>query len=134
MISKRIARWPIEVAVNTLSGNLCTINDTMFDLELSISSNNVVREDLEVGVSVFYYTDKSHKFELSTLSKFKFANPINEEATLHYIFNCILTAIADFNVEISKYCVEQPFQYPKPEFEQLKPHILKIKNLNLPFN
>jgi hypothetical protein len=138
MIKKGIKKWPIEIAVNTLQDNLRDTADSIFDLELSISTNHIVREDLEIGVSVFYYTNKSHEFEFSTISKFKFAKPLNEEAILHYIFNCILSAITDFNAELPKYSVSpkigQPAQYPMPEFEQLKPFILKVRNLNTPLN
>ncbi len=140
MISKGIKKWPTELISDTLPNSYSLHFERVFDLEISISTSHIVRQDIEFGVSVFYYINKQRTFEFSTISKFKFSNPLHEEATLQFGYGCVKSAITDFNELISKHKSElayvsgEAIQHPMPDPKECKELIHRIWKLNLPMN
>ena len=142
MIPKGIKKCPVELLVNNLPDRFQQPTIPKFDLELSISTNHIVRETIEVGVKIFCFITHENKklFELSTHSKFTISNPLVEEATLQFIYGCIAEAITDFNNELSKcnsHLIDHPdsdgsiIKYPTPSYQDFLPLILKIRNLTI---
>lgn len=145
MMSKGIKKWPIEMHVNNLPDNHLGDTTQEFDLELSISTSHIVRKTIQIGVMVFCYVANGNKrlFEFSTHSKFTIPNPLVEEATLQFIYGCIVEAIKDFNNELSKcnsQLINHPnadgsiIKYPTPSYQDIKPLIFKIRALDTRIN
>lgn len=115
MIPKGITKWPTQVATDSIPLNYDTSTHPQFALDLAITPANKFKTDFHIEVIIFCFVfegtfnptpplnySSNKLFEFSTSSKFRFSNPAVESATIQLIYNCMVSAIDDFNSEISK--------------------------------
>lgn len=154
-ISKRITKWDIEILNNNIPLNYLEPTYTLFDLEFSISLPDMNTQEIEVGVYIKLFIctgrykkqlrpDISNKiFELTTISKFKFGDPVIEDAAIKIVYNCIVRATQDFNKEVASLQSqlvkninpsEGNVQYPISSLESMSPLIIDVWRMNIQAN
>jgi len=141
MIPKRITKWPIEITNDNLPLNFNEITHPLPVIDLSISHlKSKTPPKIEVGIYVTcpiykggYNENPNRKynpdklFEFSTLSKFSFDDPGLEDASFQFIYTCMVTAVKEFNNEVSK----NPsvlLNFPDNPKEKIQQPILTFEN------